>query len=76
LFSTDLTPGRVLATLSAAQGLLRRAQHHRKHQVEGAVKSADRVGNTPRALGDRGGDPRVSELQEQRAARSEKDRRS
>ena len=56
-------------------GLLRCAEHHRKHHIESAVKPADRVGQYPRVPGDRGSDPRMGELEQQRAAGAEKDRR-
>jgi hypothetical protein len=39
------------------------------------VKPADRVGQCPRVLSDRSGDPGMGKLEQQRAARSEKYRR-
>src|SRR5271165_6339945 len=50
------------------------AKHHCKYDAKGAVKSADRVGQTARMPGNRGGNPRMRELQQQSASGGKKDR--
>ena len=57
------------------EGLIQRAEHEREGDVECPVKSADRVGQCAGVLGDRRGDVRVGELEQERTASTKKNRR-
>src|SRR6478752_1906487 len=57
------------------EGLIQRAEHERESDAECPVKSADRVGQCAGVLGDRRGDPRVGELEQERTASAKKNRR-
>jgi hypothetical protein len=64
-----------MATVKAPgcrERLLNRAEHDRKHDIEGTVEPADRVGQGPRVLRDGGGYPGMGELQQQCTAGAEK----
>jgi hypothetical protein len=54
-----------------AKTLVERTEHHRENSAECAMKTPDRISKRVRMLFDRGGDPRVSKLQQQRAARAQ-----
>src|SRR5689334_6276306 len=54
--------------------LIERAKHHRKGDVECTMEAPDRIGEDLRLIGDRGGDPWMSKLQEQRTACAQKQR--
>ena len=55
--------------------LARGAKDHCKNDIEGPMKTANRVRQCSRMLGDRGGDPGMCELKQQRAARPKENRR-
>ena len=57
------------------EGLIQRAKHERKGDIECPVKSADRVGQCAGVFGDRRGDVRVGELEQERTASTKKNRR-
>ena len=46
--------------------LFEAAEHEREHDREGPVEAADRIREGARMFGDAGGDPRMSQLQQQR----------
>ena len=48
--------------------LLERAEHHGENGAEGTMEAAYRIGKCLRVLLDRSRDPRVRELEQQRAA--------
>jgi hypothetical protein len=52
------------------RGSERRPEDHRENGAEGAMETADGIGKRVRVLLDGGGNPRMSELQQQRAPRS------
>jgi hypothetical protein len=56
------------------EGLIQRAEHEREGDVERPVKSADRVGQCAGVLGDRRGNPRVGELEQECTASTKKNR--
>src|SRR5262249_9235354 len=68
---------RSVATMQAArrlEALSERPEDHRENGAEGAMETADGIGKRVRVLLDCGGDPGMSELQQQRAARSQEGR--
>src|SRR5262245_62548801 len=68
---------RSVATMQAArrlEALSERPEDHRENGAEGAMETADGIGKRIRVLLDCGGDPGMSELQQQRAARSQEGR--
>jgi hypothetical protein len=65
----------LMKSAGGSEGLIQRAKHERKGDVEGPVKSADWVGQSMGVLGDRRGDVRVGELEEERTASTKKNRR-
>src|SRR5271166_4835268 len=58
---------------SRAHALIERSKHHGKHSAEGTMKSSHRIRKGIGMLFDRGGDPRVSKLQQQRTTGSKED---
>src|SRR5262245_28963360 len=60
--------------MQAARGLAaltERPEDHREYGAEGAMEAANGIGERVRVLLDCGGNPRMGELQQQRAARSQ-----
>src|SRR5215475_8009362 len=51
----------------SGKGLVERAEHHCKHDVEGSMKTANRICKGARVLGDGGGDPGMRKLKQQSA---------
>ena len=58
---------------SRADALIERSKHHRQHDLEGPMEASNWIRKGIRVLFDGSGDPRVSELQEQRAPGTQKD---
>src|SRR5262245_14752429 len=56
------------------EALSERPEDHRENGAEGAMETADGIGKRVRVLLDGGGDPGMSELQQQRTARSQEGR--
>src|SRR5262249_13569118 len=68
---------RSVAMMQAVRGLealTERPEDHREDGAEGAMEAANGIGERVRVLFDRGGNPGMGELQQQRAARSQEDR--
>jgi hypothetical protein len=63
-----------MQTAGCLEVLIKRAEDHREHGGEGTMKSADRICERLRVLLDGGDNPRMRELQQQRAACAQEDR--
>ena len=63
-----------LQLASSRERLISSAEHHSEDDIEGPVKPADRIAQRAGMLGDGSGDPRVRELHQQCATRSQKSR--
>lgn len=58
---------------SRTDALIERSKHHREHDLEGPMEASNWIRKGVRVLFDRGGDPRVGELQKQRTPGTQKD---
>jgi hypothetical protein len=56
------------------EALLEPPEHHGEDNAERAMEAADRIGKGIGVLPDRGGDPGMGELKQQRATRPQEDR--